>query len=71
MIIRADGLGGLFSAESKNGGRTWPEYASITRVPNPGSKATLYPLDGDIVAMLHNRTRSTAARSRSRSASTA
>jgi hypothetical protein len=55
MIIRADGLGGvLFSAESKDGGRTWPEFASVTRVPNPGSKATLYPLGGDTVAMLHN-----------------
>jgi predicted neuraminidase len=55
MIIRADGLGGvLFSAGSKDGGRTWPEFASVTRVPNPGSKATLYPLGGDTVAMLHN-----------------
>jgi Neuraminidase (sialidase) len=55
MIIRADGLGGvLYYAESKDGGRTWPEYASITRVPNPGSKATLYSLGGDTVAMLHN-----------------
>ena len=55
MIIRADRLGGvLFYAESKDGGRTWPEFASATRVPNPGSKATLYPLGGDTVAMLHN-----------------
>lgn len=55
MIIRADGLGGvLFSAESKDGGKTWPEYARVTKVPNPGSKATLYPLGGDRVAMLHN-----------------
>jgi hypothetical protein len=55
MIIRADGLGGvLFQAESIDGGKTWPEYASITHVPNPGSKATLYPLGGDTVAMLHN-----------------
>jgi len=55
MIIRADGLGGvLYRAESKDGGRTWPEFASITQVPNPGSKATLYPLGGDAVAMLHN-----------------
>jgi predicted neuraminidase len=55
MIIRADGLGGLlYYAESKDGGKTWPEFASITRVPNPGSKATLYPLGGDTVAMLHN-----------------
>lgn len=55
MMIRADGLGGvLYRAESKDGGRTWPEFASITQVPNPGSKATLYPLGGDAVAMLHN-----------------
>lgn len=55
MIIRADGLGGmLYSAESKDGGRTWPEFAGTTRVPNPGSKATLHPLGGDGVAMLHN-----------------
>lgn len=55
MIIRADGLGGrLFAAYSADGGKTWPEYASVTPVPNPGSKATLYPLGGDVVAMLHN-----------------
>ncbi len=55
MIIRADGLGGmLYRAESHDGGKTWPEFASITPVPNPGSKATLYPLGGDTVAMLHN-----------------
>jgi hypothetical protein len=55
MIIRADGLGGLlFKAESLDGGRTWPEYASITTIPNPGSKATLYGLGGDAVALLHN-----------------
>jgi predicted neuraminidase len=55
MVIRADGLGGLlYYAESKDGGKTWPEFASITHVPNPGSKATLYPLGGDTVAMLHN-----------------
>lgn len=55
MIIRADGLGGvLFQAESRDGGRTWPDYAGVTRIPNPGSKATLYPLGGDAVALLHN-----------------
>ena len=55
MIIRADGLGGiLYAAVSKDGGRTWPEFASVTEIPNPGSKATLYPLGGDTVAMLHN-----------------
>lgn len=55
MIIRADGLGGvLYSAESGDGGRTWPEFAGVTVIPNPGSKATLYPLGGEAVAMLHN-----------------
>ena len=55
MIIRGDRLGGvLYYAESKDGGRTWPAFASKTDIPNPGSKATLYPLGGDAVAMLHN-----------------
>lgn len=55
MIIRADRLGGvLFKAESTDGGRTWPRFASVTEIPNPGSKATLYSLGGDAVAMLHN-----------------
>ena len=55
MIIRADRLGGmLFKAESKDGGITWPDYASITPIPNPGSKAMLYSLGGDRVALLHN-----------------
>ncbi len=55
MLIRADGLGGiLYRADSKDGGRTWPEFASATKIPNPGSKATLYPLGGKVVAMLHN-----------------
>ncbi|HEY3900329.1 MAG TPA: sialidase family protein [Chthoniobacter sp.] len=55
MIIRADRLGGrLFTAFSRDGGKSWPEFASVTEVPNPGSKATLYPLGGNAVAMLHN-----------------
>ena len=55
MIIRADRLGGvLYYAESPDGGRTWPEFARKTDIPNPGSKATLYPLGGDTVALLHN-----------------
>ncbi len=44
----------LYYAESKDGGLTWPEFAEKTDIPNPGSKATLYPLGGDTVAMLHN-----------------
>lgn len=55
MIIRGDRLGGvLYYAESKDGGRTWPEFASKSDIPNPGSKATLYSLGGDTVAILHN-----------------
>ncbi|MDF1755348.1 MAG: sialidase family protein [Verrucomicrobiales bacterium] len=55
MIIRADRLGGvLYYAESTDGGRTWPDFARKTEIPNPGSKATLYPLGGDAVALLHN-----------------
>jgi len=55
MIIRADRLGGvLYHAESSDGGLTWPEFASKTNLPNPGSKATLYGLGGDSVALLHN-----------------
>ncbi|MBS0205527.1 MAG: exo-alpha-sialidase [Planctomycetes bacterium] len=55
MILRADRLGGmLYKVESRDGGRTWPEFASITPIPNPGSKATLYNLGGDAVAILHN-----------------
>jgi len=55
MLIRADRLGGvLYYAESSDGGRTWPERAVPTAIPNPGSKATLYSLGGDSVALLHN-----------------
>ncbi len=55
MIIRADRLGGvLYYAEAIDGGRTWPEFARKTTIPNPGSKATLHSLRGDNVALLHN-----------------
>ncbi len=55
MIIRGDKLGGvLYYAESTDGGRTWPAYAVKSDIPNPGSKATLYSLGGDKVALLHN-----------------
>lgn len=55
MIIRGDRLGGvLYYAESSDGGLTWPAFATKTTIPNPGSKATLYGLGGDVVAMLHN-----------------
>lgn len=55
MVIRADGLGGLlFKVESWDEGKTWPEFASVTQIPNPGAKTTLYNLGGDRVAILHN-----------------
>lgn len=55
MLIRADKLGGfLFRADSPDGGKTWPDLAVATTIPNPGSKATLYNLGGDHVALLHN-----------------
>lgn len=55
MTIRADGLGGaLYAAESKDGGLTWPDLAVKTDIPNPGSKATLFSLGGDAVALVHN-----------------
>jgi hypothetical protein len=55
MMIRGDRLGGvLYYAESKDGGKTWPSFATRTNIPNPGSKATLYSLGGDNVAILHN-----------------
>lgn len=55
MTIRADRLGGvLYAAESKDGGKTWPEKAVKTDIPNPGSKATLFSLGGDVVALVHN-----------------
>ncbi|MBA4032743.1 MAG: exo-alpha-sialidase [Planctomyces sp.] len=55
MIIRGDRLGGvLYMAESTDGGKTWPEFAKKTDIPNPGSKATLYKLFENRVAMLHN-----------------
>ena len=55
MVIRADGLGGLlFKAESWDRGKTWPEFAGVTPIPNPGSKTTLYNLGGNRVAILHN-----------------
>lgn len=55
MLIRADRLGGvLYAAESKDGGKTWPERAVESEIPNPGSKATLHSLGGDAVALVHN-----------------
>ena len=55
MIIRADGLSGvLYYAESKDNGYSWPEIATPTTIPNPGSKATLYSLADNAVGLLHN-----------------
>ncbi len=54
MIIRADGRKVLYYAESTDGGKTWPEVATPTEIPNPGSKAVIHGLGGDTVALLHN-----------------
>ncbi len=55
MMIRADNLGGvLYRADSPDGGKSWPDFAEKTNIPNPGSKATLYPLGGSRFALLHN-----------------
>lgn len=54
MIIRADRKKVLYYAESPDGGRTWPELATPTEIPNPGSKAVIFGLGGDTVALLHN-----------------
>ncbi len=59
MLTRTDGQGDLFYAESTDGGRTWPEFATKSDIPNPGSKATLYslpggPSPGNTVALVHN-----------------
>ena len=55
MIIRADGLNGvLYYAESKDSGYSWPELATSTTIPNPGSKATLYSLADKTVGLLHD-----------------
>ncbi len=55
MLIRGDRLGGvLYAAQSSDGGYTWPKFAHKTTIPNPGSKVTLYSLDNDVVAILHN-----------------
>ncbi len=43
----------LYRADSPDG-QTWPEYATLTAIPNPGSKATLYNLGEGRVALLHN-----------------
>ena len=53
MLIRGE-KGYLYRADSKDGGITWPEYATITDIPNPNSKITLYSLGGDRVALLLN-----------------
>lgn len=54
MLIRADGKGCLYRADSTDGGRTWPEFATPTDIPNPGSKATLLAVPDGRIALLHN-----------------
>lgn len=54
MLIRATGLmATTYRAESTDGGKTWPEVATLFRAPAPGS-LTLYSLGGEAVAMIHN-----------------
>ncbi|MDZ4801914.1 MAG: sialidase family protein [Bryobacteraceae bacterium] len=54
MLLRRDGSGVLYRADSPDGGKTWPTMALPTAIPNPGSKFTVYPLGGERVALLHN-----------------
>jgi len=51
MLIRARGA--LLRTDSRDGGHTWSETYK-TKIPNPSSKATLYSLGGNTVALLHN-----------------
>ncbi|MCP4643651.1 MAG: exo-alpha-sialidase [bacterium] len=52
MLLRADGAGAFYRAESNDGGRTWsaPELSDI---PDPGAKMCLVRA-GDAVVLLHN-----------------
>ena len=56
MLIRPEWGGGttLYRAESNDGGLTWPEVAEKTDIPNPSSKATLFRLAENTVALVHN-----------------
>lgn len=54
MLIRQASLMGLvYKAESRDGGKTWPDSATLKRAPTGGT-AALYSLGGDTVAMVHN-----------------
>jgi predicted neuraminidase len=54
MLLRMDGSGVLYRADSPDGGKTWPARARPTAIPNPGSKFTVYALGGSRVALVHN-----------------
>ncbi len=54
MLIRGDKLGGVLYRADSPDGQSWPEYATLTAIPNPGSKVTLYNLGDNRVALLHN-----------------
>ncbi len=54
MIIRNDHTGVMYSAVSTDGGLTWPAMATPTDIPNPGTRATMYSLGGDVVALLND-----------------
>ena len=44
----------LYRADSFDGGKTWPEVAVKTDIPNPSSKTLLLRLNEHTVALLHN-----------------
>lgn len=52
MLIRVDGSGCLWYAQSKDKGKTWSE-AVPTAIPNPSSKPKLIALDGGGIALIH------------------
>jgi len=54
MLIRNDRTGILYRADSLDGGRTWPQFAEPTDIPNPGSKLTLYQNQAGAIALVHN-----------------
>lgn len=53
MLIRADGRGCLYRADSPDGGLTWGP-ARPTTIPNPGAKFRLHRLAGGAVLLVHN-----------------
>jgi predicted neuraminidase len=54
MLIRNRRTGVLYRADSPDGGRTWPQFAQPTDIPNPGAKVTLYQNAAGAIALVHN-----------------